>query len=91
MCRGMNLLHRHSLKLLYYGHIYSHMSYCVLVWGIMVKEELLSKIRVQQNKCVKLLCKTMHLDEIYRKYKILRLDEAIDLELKRLGYKVYYK
>ena len=55
----------------------------------MITEELLLKIRVQQNKCVNMLCKTKHLAEIYQNYKILTLDELIDLELKKLGYKVF--
>ena len=63
-----------NLKLLYYGHIYSHMSYCVAIWGNMAKEELLGKIHVEQNKCVRLLSKTCPHNEIYKKHKILKLD-----------------
>ena len=68
MCRGKNLLPSHNLKLLYYGHIYSHMSYCVAIWGSMAKEDLLSKIRVEQNKCIKLLNRTSPLNDIYKNY-----------------------
>ena len=50
MCRGKNLLPPHNLKLIYYGHIYSHMSYCISIWGSMANDELLSKIRIEQNK-----------------------------------------
>ena len=89
MCRGKNLLPSHNLKLLYYGHIYSHISYCIAIWGSMTNESLLAKIRVEQNKCVKLLNKTSPLDNLYKNYRILKLDEVIDLELKKFGYKVY--
>ena len=89
MCRAKNLLPLHNLKLLYYRHIYSHISYCVAIWGSMAKEELLGKIRVEQNKCVRLLSKTSPHNEIYKKLKILKLDEVIDLELKKLEYKVH--
>ena len=89
MCRGKNLLPSHNLKLLYYGHIYSHMSYCVTIWGNITNEYLLAKIRVEQNKCIKLLNKTSPLNNLYKNYQILKLDEVIDLELKKFGYKVY--
>ena len=55
----------------------------------MAKEDMLSKIRVEQNKCVKLLNRTSPLNDIYKNYQILKLDEVIDLELKKFGYKVY--
>ena len=89
MCRGKNLLPSHDLKLLYYGHIYSHISYCIAICGSMTNESLLAKIRVEQNKCVKLLNRTSPLDNLYKNYRILKLDEVIDLELKKFGYKVY--
>ena len=55
----------------------------------MANEDLLSKIRVEQNKCVKLLNRTSPLNDLYKNYRILKLDEVIDLELKKFGYKVY--
>ena len=65
------------------------MSYCVAIWGSMTNECLLAKIRVEQNKCVKLLNRTSPLNNLYKNYRILKLDEVIDLELKKFGYKVY--
>ena len=47
------------------------------------------KLRVEQNKCVKLLNRTSPLDNLYKNYRILKLDEVIDLEFKKFGYKVY--
>ena len=90
MCRGKNLLPPHNLKLIYYGHIYSHMSYCISIWGSMANIELLSKIRTEQNKCIKLLSRTDPLNTTYKKYRILKLDDVIDLELKKFGYKLYH-
>ena len=87
MCQGKKLLPSHNL--LYYGHIYSHMSYCVAIWGSMTNECLLAKIRVEQNKCVKLLNRTSPLNNLYKNYQILKLDEVIDLEFKKFGYKVH--
>ena len=89
MCRGKNLLSPHSLKISYYGHIHSHMSYCVAIWGSMANDDLLSKIRVEQNKCVRLLNRASPVNITYKNYQILKLDDVIDLELKKFGYKVY--
>ena len=90
MCRGKKLLAPHNLKLIYYGHIYSHMSYCISIWGSIANNDLLSKIRTEQNKCIKLLCRTDPLKTTYKKYRILKLDDVIDLELKKFGYKLYH-
>ena len=56
--------------------------------GSMINEELLELlVRREQNKCITLLHKTMPVNEIYKKYTILQLDELINLELKKLSYK----
>ena len=44
LCRGKNLLTNHGLKMLYYAQIFSHMTYCIVVWGSMASEQLLLKI-----------------------------------------------
>ena len=41
-----------------------------------------------QNNCVKLLDLSKRLDEIYRKHKILKVDELVNLEQKKLVYKL---
>ena len=41
-----------------------------------------------QNNCVKLLDVSKCLDEIYRKHKILKFDELVNLEQNKLGYKM---
>ena len=41
-----------------------------------------------QNNCVKLLDLPKCLDEIYRKHKILKFDELVNLEQNKLGYKM---
>ena len=41
-----------------------------------------------QNNCVKLLDQSKCLDEIYRKHKILKINELVNLEQNKLGYKM---
>ena len=88
MKRGKSLLSKHGLKTLYYAHIYSHMSYCILIWGSMLNSTLLTKIRSQQNCCMRTLDKNISPPLSYNKYKILPIDKVIDLELCKLGYKL---
>ena len=74
--------------MLYYAQIYSHLSYCIVLWGSMLTTEYKHKLQVLQNKCVKLLDISKATDEIYRKHKILKLEQLVDLEQKKLGYKL---
>ena len=57
LCRGKNPPMSHGLKVLYYVQIYSYLNHFKVLWGNMVCEKDLNRLRVQQNKCVKLLCK----------------------------------
>ena len=86
--RGKNLLNCHGLKMLYYAQFYSHLSYCIVIWGSMITSENKQKLKIMQNNCVKLLDLSKCLDEIYRKHKILKVDELVNLEQKKLGYKL---
>ena len=88
LSRGRNLLSTHGLKAVYYAHIYSHMSYCITVWGSMINSEMLNKLRVQQNRCICIINTRMTIPELYQTYKILDIESVIDVELCKLGYKL---
>ena len=87
LCREKNLPNSHRLKMLYYAQFYSHLSYCIVLWGNMISSENKRKLNSLQNDCVKLLDKSQQLNDIYNKHKILKLDDLVDLEQKKLGYK----
>ena len=60
--RNMHLLRDNKLylnintkKLIYYAHIYSHISYCIVVWGNMLSKQELKKLQKLQNKCIDLV------------------------------------
>ena len=82
-----SLLSKHGLKNVYYAHIFSHMSYCISIWGSMISSDLLSKLRTQQNHCICILDTRLSVTELYKKYKILNIDNVIDLELCKLEFK----
>ena len=86
LCKSKTFLNVHGMKVLYYAQIYSHLSYCIVLWGNMLSIELHQKLPALQNKCVKLLNLTT--DYSYKKYRILNLEHMIDLEQKKLGYKL---
>ena len=46
------------------------------------------KLKTMQNYCVKLLDRSKCLNEIYRKHKILKFDDLVNLEQNKLGYKL---
>ena len=77
-----------GMKVLYYVQIYSHLRYCTVLWGSMLSVELRQKLRALQKKCVKLLNLNKKTDYSYKKYGILTLEHIIDLEQKKLGYKL---
>ena len=84
---SVNYLTPSTKKLIYYGHIHSHLTYCLLVWGGICKKGDLVRLSKTQNKCVKLIEPRLDLNTIYRKHKILRIDELIKLEEIKFGYK----
>ena len=88
LCRSKNLLNTQGMKMLYYAQIYSHLSYCIVLWGIMLSVSLKKKLQTLQNKCVKLININKSSDYSYKKHHILKLDHVIDLEQKKLGYKL---
>ena len=51
--RGKNLLNCHGLKMLYYAQFYSHLSYCIVIWGSMITFEKNKKLKTMQNNCGK--------------------------------------
>ena len=50
-----NILSKHGLKIVYYAHIYSHMTYCISVWGSMTNVTQMAKLTTQQNNCMRML------------------------------------
>ena len=53
--RGKNLLNCHGLKMLYYAQFYSHLSYCIVIWGNMIT----FKKKKKTKNHAKQLCKSI--------------------------------
>ena len=86
--QGNKFLNLHAKKVLYFGHIFSHLNYCLSTWGPMLSENQIYKLQKLQNKCVNLIDPTNSaMAEKFKKNKILQIKEMIDLELCQIGFK----
>ena len=88
---GKNMLNTNAKKLIYYGHIHSHLCYCLIVWGGMCKKMDLNRLQKAQNSCIKLLDPKQTVDMNYINNNILTLPQLIKLEEIKLGYKITNK
>ena len=86
-----NLLDLHTLKLIHLAQIQSHINYRLVLWGGMASSDQLNKIKKTQNKCMKIIKPKSLVDVTFHELKLLNLDQLIDLENKKLGYKISKK
>ena len=85
---GNKFLNKASKKLVYYAHIYSHITYGIVVWGNMVDKSTKSKIQKCMDKCFNLKTHLTPTLMNYKKEKMLRLEDLITLENTKLSYKL---
>ena len=88
---GKNMLNTNAKKLIYYGHIHSHLCYCLIVWGGMCKKMDLNRLQKAQNSCIKLLDPKQTVDMNYINNNIMTIPQLIKLEEIKLGYKITNK
>ena len=83
-------LYNHARKNVYYAHIYSHLTYGIIVWGNMIKKEHLYKLQKLQNKSFKALYNEEASASNFHKHKMLRINEIIKLANVRHAHKIQY-
>ena len=89
---GKNLLNLQAKRCLYYGHIYSHISYCISTWGPMLQQTQIKKLQQIQNKSVNLIdTSRTRMMQKFTKLKLFTIGQIIDLELSKIGYKFLKK
>ena len=81
-------LPKHSLKMLYYAQIYSHLGYGISVWGSMITKEQLNKLSKIQRKAISLLNLNSEAEQIMDEEKILSLDQIIQIELLKVRHRL---
>lgn len=89
---GQKQLSTHALKMVYYAQIYSHIQYCVSIWGNMIAQQELQKLQRIQNKCIRLVSKRKNspnnVQILFDNMRIINIGQLIKLENSKLGYKV---
>ena len=58
-----------------------------MIWGGTIKKIDLARLTKIQNKCVKLIEPRLDLNTIYNKHRILRIEDLIQLEEIKFGFK----
>ena len=86
--RSNGLLTKRAKKLLYFGQIHSHLCYGLGVWGPMLTNSQVTDLNAVQRKCIKQIDNTTPVDEAYKRLKILTVRQLIELEQRKLGYKL---
>ena len=81
-------LSKNTLKLIYYAHIFSHLTYGILVWGNMASKGTLDKIQKTINKCFTISTGLPPSDSNFKKEKMMKIYNLIDFENKKLGYQL---
>ena len=88
------MLNTHTKKLIYYAHIYSNISYCILIWGGAISNQNFLRLSKLQNSCVRMINNSnrrAYMNQIYKSLNLLPINQILTLELQTFGYKLYHK
>ena len=94
LMNAKNMLDEKSLMTIYNAHIYSHLSYCLVVWGSMLNAECRDKLYKAQKACIRTVAKLKPRDSLHGVFQalwIIPFLDLIQLELTKLGFKVSKK
>ena len=83
-----NFLNKHALFSIYFAHIYSHLTYGMLLWGNMATKSQLNRLQKVQNKCVSFIMNKRILTKDYKFLKLLTIDDMIWLHNVKLGHRL---
>ena len=86
-----NVFNKTTLKLIYYAHIHSHITYGLNVWGGLITKEILNKIQKVQNYCLAMIDPLQTTKITAKQEKILNISSLIRLEHLKLGYRMIHK
>ena len=86
--RSKNLLSKKAKRLLYFGQIHSHLSYCLSIWGSMLSMQMIHKLSKAQRTAISLVDPSKKPYLVFHENKILMITKMIHLEQCKLGYKL---
>ena len=91
LCLAKNLLSVDCLRTIYFGHIYTHFKYNLVVWGSMISKSQLSEIFQLQKNCIQLLEKRKNKSDLFVTLKVIKFPNMMRNELCKFGAKVLRK
>ena len=94
LTNAKHMLDEKSLMTVYNAHIYSHLSYCLVVWGSMLNAESRDKLYKAQKVCIRIIAKLKPRDSLHGVFQALQtlpFPDLIQLEQAKLGFKVSNK
>ena len=86
-----NLTNVNTLKIIYYSMVYTHIQYCIAVWGTAYKSSLLP-LEKMQKKILKIMAKasfTAPSLPLFLKYNFLKVQDIFKLEIAKLMHGIY--
>ena len=81
-------LNKDTKKLIYYAHIFSHLTYGILIWGNMINQCTKTKIQKILNNSFKIITGLAPTPNNFKKEKMLRPQDLIQLENRKLGHRL---
>ena len=89
LTNAKHLLNANALRNVYQGHIYSHLTYGLVVWGSMISNKSKEDLYKLQKQCIHIVSKQNPKTDINLLYRELKpFEQMIKLELVKLGYEI---
>ena len=84
-------LNKECKKIIYYAHIQSHICYGLSIWENLTDNMTKGKIQNCMDTCFKLITHTTPNTSNYKIENMLTLNQLIELENMKLGYKLHHE
>ena len=88
---GQNIMSIHAKKFIYFGHLQSHLIYCLNVWGNLMSACNLKQLQKLQNKSLRLIFGNTNHTKNRSHHGILNISELVMLENYKFGFKYVNK
>ena len=86
-----NLLPSSAMRKLYFAHIYPHLTYGLVAWGLMSSKSSCNSLYKLQKDCVRLIAnrkRNSNVEPLFSNLKIIKFPDLIEIELCKTGYKI---
>ena len=88
---SQNIMSIQAKKLIYFGHIESHITYCLNTWGNFMTKAKINQLQKIQNKCLKLIFGNFNHGHNRKQNNVLSINGLIMLENYKFAYKYVHR